>query len=129
MAVAEPFHSDTRYVAFVFYDAWRLTERAHVAESPSAPESCSASPPRCDDSRRLQKVPASAFLPDGPAGMSVAPDRAERAREMLESLAASFVAVLGLDREPGELGAVWMALRTITVYLFTLLIVRLGSKR
>src|SRR5690349_10326995 len=60
--------------------------------------------------------------------MSVAADR-QRETEMLESLAASFVAMLGLDREASELGAVAIGLRTVAVYLFTLLIVRLGSKR
>ena len=48
---------------------------------------------------------------------------------MLEPLAASLVALLGLGRDGSELGAVEMALRTVLVYVFTLLIVRVGSKR
>jgi uncharacterized membrane protein YcaP (DUF421 family) len=48
---------------------------------------------------------------------------------MLESLSVLLAALLGLDREPGELSAVEMTLRTVVVYLFTLAIVRLGSKR
>lgn len=48
---------------------------------------------------------------------------------MLEALAASVVALLGLGREAGELDAMAMTLRTVAVYLFTLGIVRLGSKR
>ena len=48
---------------------------------------------------------------------------------MLEALMASVVTLLGLDREASELSAVAMALRTVAVYLFTLGVVRLGSKR
>src|SRR5690349_18199381 len=48
---------------------------------------------------------------------------------MLERLMALFVGLLGLDRGHSELGVVEIALRTVAVYVFTLAIVRLGSKR
>jgi uncharacterized membrane protein YcaP (DUF421 family) len=48
---------------------------------------------------------------------------------MQESLAAVLVGLLGFGREGSELGAVEMTLRTVIVYVFTLVIVRLGSKR
>jgi uncharacterized membrane protein YcaP (DUF421 family) len=48
---------------------------------------------------------------------------------LLESLAASFVALFGLDGPASELRGAEMTLRTVVVYLFTLTIVRLGSKR
>jgi uncharacterized membrane protein YcaP (DUF421 family) len=48
---------------------------------------------------------------------------------MLEALWEQIQALLGLGTDVGEVGAVQMALRTIAIYAFTLVIVRLGSKR
>jgi uncharacterized membrane protein YcaP (DUF421 family) len=48
---------------------------------------------------------------------------------MLQTLWDQLQTLLGLGRDVGDVGAVQMALRTIVIYAFSLLIVRLGSKR
>jgi uncharacterized membrane protein YcaP (DUF421 family) len=48
---------------------------------------------------------------------------------MLQTLWEQLQILLGLGRDVGDVDAVQMALRTIVIYAFSLLIVRLGSKR
>lgn len=48
---------------------------------------------------------------------------------MLQSIWEQFQALLGLGRDVADVGALQMVLRTIVVYVFSLLIVQLGSKR
>jgi uncharacterized membrane protein YcaP (DUF421 family) len=48
---------------------------------------------------------------------------------MLQTLWNQLQALLGLGRDVVDVGAIQMALRTIVIYAFSLLIVRLGSKR
>src|SRR5690242_3120421 len=48
---------------------------------------------------------------------------------MLQSVWEQFQSLLGLGRNVADVDALQMALRTITIYAFTLAIVRLGSKR
>src|SRR3954453_22147575 len=48
---------------------------------------------------------------------------------MLQTLWDQLQTLLGLGRDVGDVGAIQMALRTIVIYAFSLLIVRLGSKR
>jgi uncharacterized membrane protein YcaP (DUF421 family) len=48
---------------------------------------------------------------------------------MLQTLSDQLQTLLGLGRDVGDVGAVQMVLRTIVIYAFSLVIVRLGSKR
>lgn len=48
---------------------------------------------------------------------------------MLQELRDTFEALLGLGRDAGDIGTGQTALRAVVVYGFTLLLVRLGSKR
>jgi uncharacterized membrane protein YcaP (DUF421 family) len=48
---------------------------------------------------------------------------------MLQTVWEQFQIWLGLGRDVGDVGAAQMALRTVVIYAFSLLIVRLGSKR
>jgi uncharacterized membrane protein YcaP (DUF421 family) len=48
---------------------------------------------------------------------------------MLQALWEQLQILLGLGQDVGNVGAAQMALRTIVIYAFSLLIVRLGSKR
>jgi uncharacterized membrane protein YcaP (DUF421 family) len=48
---------------------------------------------------------------------------------MLQVIWEQFQILFGLGRDPADLSAIQMALRTVFVYAFTLAIVRLGSKR
>ncbi|MEP7214424.1 MAG: YetF domain-containing protein [Acidobacteriota bacterium] len=48
---------------------------------------------------------------------------------MIESVWEQFGAPLGIGRDSGDMTAVQIVLRTVVVYSFTLMIVRLGSKR
>jgi uncharacterized membrane protein YcaP (DUF421 family) len=48
---------------------------------------------------------------------------------MLQTLSDQLQTLLGLGQDVGDVGAAQMALRTIVIYAFSLLIVRLGSKR
>jgi len=48
---------------------------------------------------------------------------------MLQAVWEQFQTLLGLGRDVADVGALQMALRTIIIYAFTLVIVRLGSKR
>ena len=48
---------------------------------------------------------------------------------MLQAVWDQLQMLLGLGRDVGDVGAVQMALRTICIYAFSLVIVRLGSKR
>ena len=48
---------------------------------------------------------------------------------MLEALWDQFEALLGLGLEVGDVDAVQMALRTVLIYVSTLVIIRLGNKR
>jgi uncharacterized membrane protein YcaP (DUF421 family) len=48
---------------------------------------------------------------------------------MLQVIWEQFQSLFGLGRDPADVSAIQMALRTVFVYAFTLAIVRLGSKR
>jgi uncharacterized membrane protein YcaP (DUF421 family) len=48
---------------------------------------------------------------------------------MLQTVRDQIQTLLGLGQDVGDVGAVQMALRTIVIYAFSLVIVRLGSKR
>ena len=47
----------------------------------------------------------------------------------MEGLWEQFQTLLGLELEVGDVDVIQMALRTVVIYLFTLAIVRIGSKR
>jgi hypothetical protein len=47
----------------------------------------------------------------------------------LQAFGEQIRALLGLGLDVGDVGALQMALRTIIIYAFSLLLVRLGSKR
>ena len=48
---------------------------------------------------------------------------------MFQTLIESIQTFLGYDREVGDVNAAQMALRTVLIYLVTLLLIRIGSKR
>jgi len=48
---------------------------------------------------------------------------------MLHAIAEQFQTLLGLGRDVGDVGAFQMALRTIIVYVCSLAVIRVGSKR
>ena len=48
---------------------------------------------------------------------------------MLQTVWDQIQTLLGFGQDVGDVGAVQMALRTIVIYAFSLVIVRLGSKR